>query len=243
MKRILTTLSRKWPEYLIEVLVLIIGIYGAFALDRWNENRKNKELEIVILNNLKIDLKEDIAGFNSAIVYLEMRKTYVDSILYIAGTPASDIEHSKLVHWMITSGYIVDYKPVFPTYHEVLGAGLLSIISNTSIKNSLAKYNSQIESESRIMIAYDENLKKVERKVNAYFSSIPPSQWYRGDDFKKLNENIKVNVDGMRKDAELIELFKHISYHTQVEIGLKKTDYINQANTLINLIDKELKSR
>jgi hypothetical protein len=243
MKRIFNVLKEKWPEYSLEILVLIIGIYGAFALDRWNENRKNKEQEKVILNNLKIDLEEDIAGFNSAVGYLQMRKNYVDSILYIISKPTSKIDHPKLVHWMITSGYIIDYKPVFPTYNEILGAGLLSLVGNTYIKNHLAQYKSQLESESRITIAYDENLKKVERKVNSYFSTVPPTQWFIGNDFKTLNKNIKVDVDGLRKDHELIELLKHISFHTNVEMGIKRDDYTIKAKALIEMIDKELNSK
>jgi hypothetical protein len=48
MKRILTTFKEKWPEYLLEIFVLIIGIYGAFAVDNWNESRRDN----VMLNEL-----------------------------------------------------------------------------------------------------------------------------------------------------------------------------------------------
>lgn len=242
MKRILSILSQKWPEYIIESLVIVASILGAYALDTWNDNRKNQQHEIVILKNLKSDLEEDVNGYNSAIADLSIRKAFVDSILFLVGNPAIEIDHSKLVHWMVTSGYIIDYKPVFPTYNEILGAGLLSIISNEPIKNDLAKYKSQIEFEFRVMVSYDEGLKKVERKVNLYFSSTPPNQYYRVD-FKKLNQNIKVNVTGLCNDKELIELLRHISYHSQVEMAVKKNDYIRMAKTLIKQIDKELKSK
>ncbi len=35
MKRILHLLKEKWPEYLIEILVLIIGIWAAFELSNY----------------------------------------------------------------------------------------------------------------------------------------------------------------------------------------------------------------
>ena len=65
MKRILSTLSQKWPEYLLEIIVLVIGIYGAFALDGWKEARKERELERNILIELKKSLEKNCREMSS----------------------------------------------------------------------------------------------------------------------------------------------------------------------------------
>ena len=60
MKKILHTFSQKWPEYLFEIIVLIIGIYGAFSLDNWNENRKDRKEEIVLLIQLQSEFESNL---------------------------------------------------------------------------------------------------------------------------------------------------------------------------------------
>ncbi len=56
MKKIFKTLKKKWAEYLLEILVIMIGILGAFMLNSWNEDRKERIEEISLLKDLDSDL-------------------------------------------------------------------------------------------------------------------------------------------------------------------------------------------
>ena len=60
MNSILIALKKKWAEYLLEILVIILGILGAFALDEWNENRKERKEEVKILEDIRDALQSDI---------------------------------------------------------------------------------------------------------------------------------------------------------------------------------------
>ena len=64
MKRILTTLSQKWPEYLLEMMVITAGILGAFVLNDWKEKRDDLIEEQRILTGLKEEFDTNLQEVN-----------------------------------------------------------------------------------------------------------------------------------------------------------------------------------
>jgi hypothetical protein len=60
MKRILTTLKKKWPEYLMETLVITLGILGAYSLNNWSAHNSKRQSEVEILKEIKSNLELDL---------------------------------------------------------------------------------------------------------------------------------------------------------------------------------------
>jgi hypothetical protein len=81
MKRILTTLAQKWPEYLIEAIVIVASILGAYALDNWNEQRQREEKLKALFEKVKDDLAYDLSRLDKAIQYNKQHFLLSDSIL------------------------------------------------------------------------------------------------------------------------------------------------------------------
>ncbi len=74
MKRILTTLSEKWPEYLLEIIVIVIGILGAFALGNWNESSDQAMVKNELLVSLNTDFESNLSNLDSAFKYQKILK-------------------------------------------------------------------------------------------------------------------------------------------------------------------------
>ncbi len=46
-----------WPAVLIELLVVIVGVYGAFQLERWGEERRESQREWILLEQLHNEIE------------------------------------------------------------------------------------------------------------------------------------------------------------------------------------------
>ena len=78
MTAILKVLQRKWAEYLLEILVIIFGILGAFALDNWNEERKarmaDEALRKETIKTVYSELQHDIVNIDLVLDQLELQR-------------------------------------------------------------------------------------------------------------------------------------------------------------------------
>ena len=142
MKRILSTLKEKWPEYLLEILVLIIGIYGAFALESWNQERIDSNKEIEYLDQINKEFKKNKEQFEYVVANNSnsLKSCYQFLAEYEKNKPNPD---SILIYWKRLLNTWV-FNPSQSSINSLVNSSSIDVIRNEELKLMLLSWNDLI---------------------------------------------------------------------------------------------------
>ena len=131
--------ENRFNKYLLyaigEIILVVIGILIALQINNWNENKKQRALELHYLKNLKVDLKMNISQIDD---YIKSRTKAINS----ANTILEHFEGKPIADYETFSANTIDiytwrkFFQVNNTFQELMNSGNLAIISNDSIKDT-----------------------------------------------------------------------------------------------------------
>jgi len=135
----------KYLKYAIgEIVLVVFGILIALSLNNWNDLRKNKAKEKVILQKLKSEYGSNLEQLNQKI---SMRKDAAESSVWLLKRFDFDDFNEK----RDSIDYHIARTLFFPTYdpntgitNELINTGNLYIINNDSIKTFLANWSASV---------------------------------------------------------------------------------------------------
>jgi len=144
--RLMHLLKDMWPAYLIEVIVIILGISITLGLESWRDENKEKGLEKIYLSNLAADLDADQKSLQIAGSRTEDLVKHGEAILQFISNPAAN----KITPHQLNSDIrSILGRPKFvihdATFSDLKSSGNLHLISDLDLKNGLFAYYNQAQ--------------------------------------------------------------------------------------------------
>jgi hypothetical protein len=235
MKRIFSTFKDKWPEYLLEILVLIIGIYGAFELENWNENRQRKAEEKVIVESLLSDFKANQMLIQEGIRDHEDNLLYCVAVGRLLGqdpTPANKKLIDSLIYY---SAEYTSLELISSTIESVASGDQLSLIQNEKLKKELVEYPRYLGLyKEREMLVRSIVVDMIRPNLEKYVSM---AMW-----LDEVDDLFETNYDGLFRDMEISN--NYINRWYQIKGCLARLRSLEKANAeIITILEKELNNR
>lgn len=138
MKRILNTLQQKWPEYLLEILVITIGILGAFTLNSWSSAREAKDSEALSITRLKEDIRSNLDRYEFLKERYRGRIEKSDSILTLIQQQETVEDRFNFITINLIFFYLIEADVT--TYDELVNTGKLYAFSSSSLRSNITFY-------------------------------------------------------------------------------------------------------
>jgi hypothetical protein len=239
MKRILTTLSQKWPEYLLEILVITVGILGAFTLNNWSEGLKQHQSDINFLKNLKYELELDTAALNDKI------RIYRNINVDIFTTKSSIQTDRELTTSELTaiSRTLDDIEVLTPVYKNSerndlkITEGTLNSI-NSELNRKYLIYLENTQSSNDIINKLGESLQDLAlHDINPMIDL--DYNLLENDDTEK---NIHFDIEELRNNRSFKNAISRSLSYRSIHIGMMKNQ-VSKASELLLMINHLLEEK
>jgi hypothetical protein len=241
MKKLVEHLRSDWYKYLLEMLVITIGIIGAFMLNGWKESSDNQSTEQSILREIRSNLAEDLLAIQDDLTHMDTIERAGHQLLYfIKNNDSPTIEFAKNVAKIRVTPH---FDPNKSGYQLLLSKGV-GIIQNDSLRKAITKL---FESTYSYYYRYEEErihfrLQYISPGLQAYFyadtSSIDDSQFI---DYGSFSISLSDYSDLKRENkfSKLVSLIIFENEGVQLRARIVEQGILN----LIEQISRELEQR
>jgi hypothetical protein len=128
-----------------EVVIVTIGILIAFSLDAWWDGRELASREQAHLRALGSDFRENVERLSEMIEFQDGVSQSCGDLLAVARGEAAD---SASIRALISEVFNSNrYEPVMGAYEALVSSAGLTLISDESLRASLAQFAAQVRND------------------------------------------------------------------------------------------------
>ena len=229
----------KYMRYAIgEIVLVVIGILIALSINTWNQNRKERIQESILLKQLQVDFNSNLEQLDQKIA---MRKVFMSSSKQLF----KYIDSPNLRNKDSIDSYIgksLPYATFDPIINDLASSGELNLINSIELKQALTRWTSEIND-----VIEDEVIWKDYRN-NLYFPFLIKhyqlrtirNKAYKSNILGKFSLEVGLNIDTYANDdignTKHKEDFNMLLNHPDFEDHLSRCYSINSWANIQSLI-------
>jgi hypothetical protein len=144
IKRLAANARRQdWFAVIVELIVVVLGIFVGLQVTDWNENRKAARLSDEYRASLAADLTADQVTAEKRTAYFEVAQGYGMEALAYLDSPNPQVsaeEAAALVTAFMLASTVWDYRQPRSTFEDLKATGNLALLGEMGLRIDLAAY-------------------------------------------------------------------------------------------------------
>jgi len=129
-----------WSTLILELLVVVVGLFLAFQLDRWYESQRSKSDLQVHLVSLTEDFTENEIRLTSAIRIGNQEMEAAITLRAETRKDTPDLSVAELNQLISQSSLLPTFDAVDLAYRDLIGDGTLADLPSSDLKKELAEF-------------------------------------------------------------------------------------------------------
>jgi len=131
-----------WQYALGEIIIVMVGISLAFALNNWNENRKEQNEKKLYLQSLVIDIEKEIEHLSQNDSLIKLKLSNINTILELLSKEGKEKFNAAFKVFEVAN--IVSFYPENVTYLTMINSGDIQLIKDFDLRRKIeTHYNQQ----------------------------------------------------------------------------------------------------
>ena len=146
LRRLVTALRKQsWLTVVLELVVVVVGIFLGLQVDSWNDARKDRVLEQQYVASLKADFQADIEELDNAIALAKSRALLGRLLISTIDKGRVEGDPNEFI-WAVYSSFLLNYPSYTrATINDLLSTGNLQLLQDANLKAAVAEYYTDIE--------------------------------------------------------------------------------------------------
>lgn len=142
-----------------EIILVVIGILIALSINNWNEARKNRIEQLILINNIIEDLRLDSIHINKSLSEVGNQKRLVDDLI------SKSLDKEKKLNYQLIGllRFSSDFRPISQRNHSVS----VSNLDDEFIRELLQGYFIE---EDKVLDIFLEYVDIIHNKIRPYLS-------------------------------------------------------------------------